>query len=511
MRALGAPMTRAEWTGLGAGLLLAAALMWPLRGYLTDDTFIHLQYARNLAEGHGLVFNLGERVYGCTSPLWVGLIAGGIALGFDGLAVARALGVAATLASVVFFFQLTRRTLHTPALRGLATVAWAGHAWMLRWSMSGMETPLAVALTLAGFVAFTEGPRWGSRPVRTGAAWGLAALSRPEVAFLVLLWCALLIVDARNRAGVRSLLFGVLPVVLIYGSWLMFARLYFGTAWPETLSAKTAGGPAGFYLPDLWREVKILGATEAVLLGVLVLALAFAGGRVWRRPVAALQLLPWLWVTALPALYAARGVQVISRYLLIVMPVLGWLAWRAAEAWWLGSDLAPASRRAARTVALGAAVAALVLIENAAVYRSAVLPQVRSFTAGLEGSLIRWGRWFERHAPEHATIATPDIGAIGYYSRRRILDVAGLVTPEMLPYLEREPWETALANLRFASFARPEFVVDRAARPGDLMERSPHADCFAPIGDASVPNLGIARPGEAVYTFYRVDWSRCRP
>ena len=34
--------SRLERIGLYAGLVLAGALMWPIRGYLTDDTFIHL-------------------------------------------------------------------------------------------------------------------------------------------------------------------------------------------------------------------------------------------------------------------------------------------------------------------------------------------------------------------------------------------------------------------------------------------------------------------------------------
>jgi hypothetical protein len=134
-----APLTRFERVCLSAALALTLALLVPLRHYITDDTFIHLQYARRLAEGHGLVFNVGERVYGCTSPFWVALLAAGMTLGLPGLAVARALGMIAALGSVVLFFQLARRTLATPAFRGLATVAWAGHAWMLRWAVSGME------------------------------------------------------------------------------------------------------------------------------------------------------------------------------------------------------------------------------------------------------------------------------------------------------------------------------------------------------------------------------------
>src|SRR5439155_1578804 len=128
--------------------------------------------------GQGPVFNVDERVYGCTSPLWVGWIAAAMRLGIDGLAWAKATGWIATLASVAVFLQLIRRSVPSPAVRAAATVAWAGHAWMLRWALSGMETPLAVLLVLGGFAAHaaesTDRPR-GPWP---GVLWGLAALVR---------------------------------------------------------------------------------------------------------------------------------------------------------------------------------------------------------------------------------------------------------------------------------------------------------------------------------------------
>ncbi|MEY4069684.1 MAG: hypothetical protein RL721_298, partial [Candidatus Eisenbacteria bacterium] len=78
------PTARFERVMLVVALLVCTALAWPLRDYLTDDTFIHLQYARHLAGGEGFVFNAGERVYGSTSPLWVLLLADAIAMGVDG-------------------------------------------------------------------------------------------------------------------------------------------------------------------------------------------------------------------------------------------------------------------------------------------------------------------------------------------------------------------------------------------------------------------------------------------
>ncbi len=500
------PMTAIERAGLAAALLLAAGLMWPIRDYLTDDTFIHLQYARHLAAGEGLVFNAGERVYGCTSPLWVTLLAGGMALGIDGLSWARLLGGLATLASVGLFFALLRRTVGNSRLRAAGTLAWASHAWMARWSLSGMETPLAVALTLAGFVALAGGPHWGARPMRTGALWALAALTRPELALLLVLWGALLLLATEDRLGLRRLVRGAAPAALIYGGWLTFARAYFGTFWPMTLAAKSAGSSTfAFHADNLWRQAQVVGATDGVLAALLATSLLARPARSAPSRAAALRALPWAWIVALPALYLARGVPVLSRYLLVVLPVLGWLAWRGAERWWVGEGSAPA--RARRAAWLGLAIAALVVAQNLAVWRVKVLPAVRSFTPAFEEGPIRWGRWFERHAPPRAIIAVPDIGAIGFFSRRRVLDLAGLVTPEMIPYLAAETEEEATAQFRFAAFARPDYLVDRAPRAWRLLHDSPFAACLVPIGTAEMPILGIARPEPAVYSFYRVEWA----
>jgi len=500
------PIARIEVAGLVIALLLAIAMMWPVRGYLTDDTFIHLQYAKHLAQGKGFVFNPGEHVYGSTSPLWVALIADGMALGLNGLWTARALGAVSTLASVVLFWMLMRRNLRLPELRALATIVWAAHPWMIRWSVSGMETPLAVALVIAGFVAFTDGKNWGARPVRTGALWALAALTRPEAVFLLLLWFVFLVIDTDSREGVRRLIAGTLPPALIYGGWLLFARLYFGTFWPNTLSAKAAGGVGWPYVFDtIKRQVGIVGYSDAALGAAMFAALAFGGTRMWPSRPQAQRLLPWVWVFALPVLYVMRGVPVISRYLVPLLPVLAWLSWRSVERWWAGEEPEPGVRRGAAVLGIG--LATLALVQCFSVYNYMVLPQVRSFSSGLRQSLVPWGKWFGEHTRPGDVIAAPDIGAIGYYSQRPVLDLAGLVTPAMVPLLEHETPEDVASNFSFARVGRPAYLVDRSPQPYELASRSPYGAALVPLGDATVPNLGIARPGAVVYSFYRVDWA----
>jgi hypothetical protein len=248
----------------------------------------------------------------------------------------------------------------------------------------------------------------------------------------------------------------------------------------------------------------IVGSTDGVIVALLIASLVLnTRGRPAR--ISAARLLPWAWVIGVPALYLARGVPVLSRYLLPVLPVLAWLAWRQAEAWWgAGHNTA---RAAARVATLGGLVALLAVGQNVATWAVAVRPQVTSFTRGMERSLIPLGRWLGVHAAPGAMIATPDIGAIGYFSQRPVLDLGGLVTPRMVPLLERAPFEDVLARFAFSDFAHPAFVLDRAAGPGDLLRRSPYAAGLSIVDTASVPNLGIARPGRVVYTLYRVDWT----
>jgi hypothetical protein len=317
-----------------------------------------------------------------------------------------------------------------------------------------------------------------------------------------------LLIETEDRFGLRRLIAGLLPPLVIVGGWLLFARLYFGTFWPQTLAAKTVGGSAlGVQLDNAWRQVRVIGATDGVLMALLAMGIVLARGPRSLGIGSAHRWLPWAWVIALPALYVTRGVEVLSRYVLVVAPILAWLAWRAAERWWTGSSSGQSSERAAHAGLLAAAVTVLVLTQNFLVFEKSVIPHVRSFTPGLRQSLIHWGQWFARNTPANAVIATPDIGAIGYFSQRSVVDLAGLVTPAMVPLLARETPEEAVASFGFAAFSRPDYLVDRGPTPYALRRASPFGEALVPLGFTPMPRLGISASGPTTYSYYRVDWA----
>ena len=234
-----------------------------LSSFPLDDSWIHLQFARNLAEGQGFAYNAGVPVAGSTAPLWTLLLAAVFALFGSHPFWAKPIGIALTLATAL----LTRRLAwQWTRDRGLALVAGVatGIAGPLVWgALSGMEVSLAALLVTAAVVCHMS-----KRDGATAVLLGLAALARPEAVLLIpLCWMARPITWRRT-----ALFFGV--AVACLGPWVLFNLATAGTPLPATASAKIEGGLVGF----------LAGTRESIATTFL--------RRPWRFEVAWVR---WLW------------------------------------------------------------------------------------------------------------------------------------------------------------------------------------------------------------------------
>ena len=67
-----------------------------------------------------------------------------------------------------------------------------------------------------------------------------------------------------------------------------------------------------------------------------------------------------------------------------------------------------------------------------------------------------------------------------------------------------------MTDFHFESVARPEYLIDRAARPRRLLDESRYAPCLTVIDvvgdDGAVRHRGLRHPEPAYYTLYRIDW-----
>jgi len=238
-RGVGTPGRRL-WSSLAIGGGLVALVGAASKAWLCDDAFISFRYALNLARGHGLVFNAGERVEGYTNFLWTVWCAAPIAAGLDVETWAIAWGLAAWCGTLVLLARhgdaasgvLPRSDLATrvPVPLLLAAV----HPDLAVFATSGLETSLFTFLVLAGFVACAR-----SRASSAGLLWGLATLTRPDGAVFVLVGVAWTLVTRRERRwrAATALAAGAAIVVVPHLAWRVW---YYHDLVPNTYHAKSA-------------------------------------------------------------------------------------------------------------------------------------------------------------------------------------------------------------------------------------------------------------------------------
>jgi hypothetical protein len=171
--------TVAQWW-LGSCIAGFLLLCWLLRRFVADDAYITARYAKNLADGHGFVWNPGgPRVEGFSNPLLVYVEAVGHLFGVPGIDAARALGVACGVALIVAMHRLGPPVLGVWATRiGMALTAL--YPPMALWAVGGLETlPTALAITTALLLLLRPGADRGSA-VKAGLVLAVLPWLRPE-------------------------------------------------------------------------------------------------------------------------------------------------------------------------------------------------------------------------------------------------------------------------------------------------------------------------------------------
>jgi hypothetical protein len=56
----------------------------------------------------------------------------------------------------------------------------------------------------------------------------------------------------------------------------------------------------------------------------------------------------------------------------------------------------------------------------------------------IESEMVETAKWVQANVPPDAVLAVHDIGALGYYVSNPIVDLAGLITPEVVPFIRDE-------------------------------------------------------------------------
>ncbi len=395
-------------------------------GALSDDVFITLRYAQSIAAGQGLVFNPGERVFGCTEPLQA------LVLGAARWVTGVSLPMLATVWHGLGVLALASLVLLGAARSGRFLSGVVGGSLILGlpfcWSLQGFAWPW-VATLLAG-AALLGSERLGLAGILAGLAVGFRPDALLGVALLALFMGGS--VSPRWRPSWRFLVAAVGTVCLLaLGAWLWFGKIL-----PVTLAAKQAFAVGseragtrsglGFWVAAWPVFARVFGswlAPVAVLWGVLGV------GRLRRTSDPVFDILV-SFGAALAIAYPILGVSFWSWYVILPLIALG-----LSLAGYLVPPRAEDRRYPARLLALPALVVLL------AAGTLGILPWRTPNRADSRMALYQQvGEWISHSTLPGVRVAAFEVGTIAFYADRHVEDLLGLVSPQHIEAIAAADW-----------------------------------------------------------------------
>lgn len=449
-----------------AGVYLVFAATRGAVGFALDDAWIHQVYARNLGALGEFAFFPGQPSAGSTSPLWTILLSFGYVVHLDFRIWTYLLGTLFFGASALVAARLVERLLAFRPLQvprfTLYVILFILFEWHLVWSaVSGMEILLFVFFSLFLLERFYAGERvWV-----IGVIAGLLTLTRPEGVVLAALVGGAILVNRTDQSeahvqrsqvqGAHDQYIAWLRVAAISGlqysatfgvilsPYLFFNLATSGTIFPNTFYAKNVEYAALERVPILVRWLQLLavpwvGAQILLLPGAVFIAGSLTKRRAWHA------LVPFAWLLILPALYALR-LPVTYQHGRYEMPVIPFIViygiWGTAA---LFEQIRFWIVRATWAISIGVLLVAFWFL-GANAYATDV--------AIIDCEMVQTAHWVAVNAPVNAVVAAHDIGALGYFYPRPFIDLAGLVTPEVIPFMRDEGRLRVYLLSRHATFA----------------------------------------------------------
>jgi len=408
---------------------------------LGDDTYIYLQYARNILTRGEIAFNVGEKSYGFTSPLWLGII---IALEFfikNLQLIPQILSMIFSLLTIFCWYFIIRSIFKKERLItiSLLLIVLSLDPNLLKHSYLGMEAPLS--LLLSSILVFIIINYTGSRDnIKIALIFGIYLLVRPESILLLMitLFWLTLFRDLDNRSAFRILI----TVLIIVLPWLIFSQYYFGSMVPNTFNAKgfnyTFGGR--FFI-NFFDSLKIIGGNYLFIFIITVFAFPLLRRTNYFKINRDIILLIFSLIIT-PILFYSIGLSrefVYARYYSMIFPFISlFLLLLLYEIKLYNSKL---------NFSIIFSLFYLIIIS---LIMSPITKDSYLDGENVENKIVKW---VEKNTDREDIIVRGRIGKIGFLSGRKILDPMGIINPDLFMYHN----ENELAA--FYEIHKPTYVI----------------------------------------------------
>jgi arabinofuranosyltransferase len=421
------------FTCLSIGIYLFFSYITYRIGYPLDDAWIHQTYARNLVNYHEWSITPASPSAGSTAPLWSVLLAAGYLLNIPHHIWTFTLGSLALLTIGIVgesgYHSLTGNTIRCFPIVGCIFI----FEWHLVWAaLSGMETILFAVVILFTLLLLLKSRKcW----IFYGIIIGVSVWIRPDGITLigpVLGLIFFIYSDWKSRSLAATKVLASALIFLI--PYLLFNLNLSGSLFPNTFYAKQSEYQILQHTPFIVRyfnqfSLPMIGTGVLLFPGFIFFMISAIREKHSGKLLALLWYLGYLGIYALklPVIYQH------GRYIIPAMPFF-FLIGLVGSLQMIKAINQVIVRRIVKRSWVMSLVALLIIFyfKGAQAYASDV--------GIIESEMVNTALWVTDNINKDELIAVHDIGAIGYFSERKLIDLAGLITPELINQLNDEKY-----------------------------------------------------------------------
>ncbi|MBY8997701.1 MAG: glycosyltransferase family 39 protein [Candidatus Thorarchaeota archaeon] len=419
-------------TGISCAYYLSTMLSYTNPGFTLDDSWIHLQYARTIYEGIPWEYSPGFPSTGSTSPLWSVILS--VLFYFSSDPVGLAWGV--YIISMCFYMAssfavglIVREYTESVSWSVLAIIGFViipRNTWLM---LSGMETPLFVFVLLFSIIILDKVEM--KYDLVLGVLVGIAYLSRPEgilIAFCLPIRFLILTLKGKvDRKRIVTLFVSAALAALVALPWILHCLSVTGLPLPDTFYAKVhVPSESEIEAWNFWWGLFVGQMPFLIIGGFLGIILVVKG-----KP------FPWLFPVILTVMYrlTVPYASLINnnRYLVPVFDLF-FVAAIIATAWILEILLVRKLRLVDtnETKLVAISVTMLLLVVPLLPHYFGQATYYGKAAKTVNDLHVNIGTWFDENTPEDSVFATHDAGAVRFISNRTMIDLAGLVSPDII-------------------------------------------------------------------------------
>ena len=399
-------------------------------GFPLDDAWIHQTYARNFVENFRWEYNSNQISGGSTSPLWtILLMPGYLFKGNFYLIWTYFLGFLLTVSCAYIFEEilcrLTNKTNSFP-FYGLLFIL----EWHILWGAnSGMETILFIFVILLTTHLIINDKIYS---FIFAILMGILIWVRPDAITLIVIPLFAFFEDwlvnrtINKKIFVSVIVFG-LSVVVYFG----FNKLVSGSFFPNTFYAKQAEYSILYQQPILTRILNILIVPITGVGSILLPGFLYQIVRIIKERIFILTgILLWffgyilLFAIRLPVTYqhGRYFIPIIPIYLVIA--VLGF-----------NSIVKRMINRPELIIMKSWKISIVIVLF---IFWGLGANAFSEDVSIIESEMVDTAIWINENTSYDSKISAHDIGALGFFTNREIVDLAGLISPDVIPFINDE-------------------------------------------------------------------------